>query len=88
MSSREAELLAMAVPASSLTAAGLYTSPRSWGVYELESVARGTKRFRYGNHPVRQAELEREFGRVTRIHLFAARSLAAELAGILNAGNQ
>ena len=38
-----------------------------------------------GNHPVRQQELEREFGKVERVALFVSRSVAEELSALLNA---
>ena len=84
-SSREAELLGQTVRPSSLTPAGPYTVPRSWGVYQLHAEPGRSQRFRYGNHPVRQLELEREFGRVACVGLFTSRPLAVELAQLYNA---
>ena len=86
MDRRVSELLSQAVQQSTLRSAGTYTNPRSWGVYEVEPAQPvATKRFRIGNHPVRQQELEREFGTVQRIALFTSRSLAEQLSAILNA---
>lgn len=62
-----------------LTADGMYTQPRSWGVYKLTMAAGQGRQYRFGNHPVRQRELEREFGRVQVLSLFLSR-LAAEEA--------
>lgn len=42
-----------------------YTISRSYGVYEILSTI-NTKRFRFGNHPVRENELVREFENVKR----------------------
>ena len=84
-SNREAELLKQSVLQSSLTPAGSLTVPRSWGVYQLAAGPSQSKRFRYGNHPVRQSELEHEFGRVACVALFTSRPLASELAHLYNA---
>lgn len=81
------ELLAKAVEPTSLRPAGLYTRPPSWGVYKIApSRPTATRRYRFGNHPVRQMELQREFGSVRVIAHFTARALADELAALLNAG--
>lgn len=85
MDQRVSELLSLAVQQSMLRIAGAYTNPRSWGVYEVDPAQPvATKRFRIGNHPVRQHELEREFGTVRRIALFTSRTLAEQLSAILN----
>lgn len=60
-----------------------YTIPRSFGVYEIPSVT-NTKRFRFGNHPVRENELIREFDSIARIGLFLDRKDAKALADFLN----
>ena len=59
-----------------------YTIPRTYGVYEISSI--NTKRFRFGNHPVREKELIREFKNVKRIALFLDRNDAKLLADNLN----
>lgn len=46
-----------------------YTIPRSFGVYEIPLTTNG-KRYRFGNHPVRENELIRELESVKRIGLF------------------
>lgn len=80
-------LLALAVSESSVTLDGSYTKPRTWGVYEIEPPQdnRSTRRYRLGNHPVRQRELEQEFGAARRIALFTSRTLAEQLERHLNA---
>lgn len=82
-------LLALAVAESSVILDGSYTKPRTWGVYEIEPPAnnRSTRRYRLGNHPVRQRELEQEFGVAKRLALFTSRTLAEQLQRQLNARN-
>lgn len=63
---------------------GMLTLPRSYGVYTLPASASGTLRYRYGNHPVRMTELEREFGSCQLCHLFLHREDAAAMADLLN----
>lgn len=65
---------------------GTLTHPRSYGVYELPTNIGAGRRFRFGNHPIRMRELEREFGRCSRRYLFLSRSDAEEVARALNAG--
>ena len=80
-------LLAKGVEASALAADGSYTKPRSWGVYEITPPKRtATRPYRLGNHPVRQRELEQEFGKAKVVSLFTSRTLAEELAKLLNLG--
>lgn len=84
---RVRDLLGKTVEPGALRPAGLYTQPASWGVYEIAlSSPTPTRRYRFGNHPVRQLELQREFGAVKVIAQFTARPLAEELAALLNAG--
>jgi hypothetical protein len=63
-----------------------YTSPRTWGVYEIVGTDSGAagKRYRKGNHPIRHRELLREFGVVKLLALFTEESLAIDLASSLN----
>jgi hypothetical protein len=83
------ELLAKGVEASSLVADGSYTKPRSWGVYEIKPPkGTATRLYRLGNHPVRQRELEQEFGKVKLVCLFLSRTLAEELAKLFNQGSR
>ena len=60
-----------------------YTIPRSFGVYEIRATTKA-KRFRFGNHPVRENELILEFDNVQRIALFLDRNHAKNLADFLN----
>lgn len=88
MSARVNELLAVSVPVSSVAAQGKYTTPRTWGVYEITPSRDGgaTRRFRFGNHPIRQRELESEFSNAGIVALFYERAFAEELARLLNNG--
>jgi len=63
-----------------------YTNPRTWGVYEVEATKPGAagKRFRKGNHSIRQQELQREFGEVRVVALFEEEKLATDLALHMN----
>ena len=79
-------LLANAIEPSSVVISGQYTSPRTWGVYEIDASHEATSRFRMGNHPVRQQELVREFGKAQLLYLFTSRPLALQLAALLNSG--
>ncbi|GAA3952558.1 hypothetical protein [Allohahella marinimesophila] len=51
-----------------------WTTPRTYGVYAV--TRDGAADIRFGNHPVRQRELEREFGAATLIALYNDRELA------------
>ena len=82
--SRKSELRAVAISASSVRSDGTLTTPRSFGVYRIGGSARGTRLFRFGNHPIRQHELIREFGVARLEALFLERVLASELASLLN----
>lgn len=69
-----------AITPSSVRADGLYTLPRSFGVYQIPTSANTTRRYRFGNHPVRQRELEREFGSCKLEYLFTEREDAETVA--------
>jgi hypothetical protein len=60
-----------------------YTSPRTYGVYEILETT-DAKRFRFGNHPVREKEVTREFESVKRVAIFLEREDAKALADFLN----
>ena len=79
-------LLKHAIAKTNVAFGNSYTNPRTWGVYEIEPLEsnRTTRRFRIGNHPVRQRELETEFGKAKCIAIFLNRILALELQVILN----
>ncbi|MCA9232644.1 MAG: hypothetical protein KDA57_18485 [Planctomycetales bacterium] len=76
--------LARAISPSSVRADGPLTDPRSYGVYRLPGNATG-RSFRFGNHPIRMLELEREFGACKLEYLFRrredARAVALHLSG-------
>jgi hypothetical protein len=61
---------------------GRLTSPRTWGTYDLGSS--GSRRFRYGNHPIRMTELLREHGKCSLVALFHTQQDANRLAALLN----
>lgn len=86
MSTPADELLALAVSPASLERRGNYTEPRTWGVYDVSfhNAPSATRRFRFGNHPVRQRELEAEFSKAYVIATFTDRGLARSLADLLN----
>ena len=81
---RKKELLALSIDITEVEDAGPLTKPRTWGVYRVIGPAQGSTRFRFGNHPVREWELRREFGNISLEALFKDRSLAKELKNILN----
>ena len=83
-SSRKAALLAKTIDASSFKTVGVYTHPRSYGVYRLTAKKKKGRTFRFGNHPVRRDELVREFGGVEVMAMFLNRRDAEELAAIEN----
>lgn len=60
-----------------------YTIPRTFGVYEISN-SKNCKKFRYGNHPVREIELMHEFGKVIKCVLFLDRDDAKSLSDYLN----
>ena len=62
------QLLTRAVNPKTLRHGGIYTSPRSFGVYRVPINSGGTHRF--GNHPIRQAELTNEFGECEVLAIF------------------
>ena len=78
------ELAERAIPPRSVRPDGKLTLPRSYGVYELPGDVRNTRRFRYGNHPVRLQELERKFGACKLLYLFGTRADAAATANACN----
>ena len=78
------DLSTRAISPGSVKPDGSLTSPRSYGVYELQLSAGATRRYRLGNHPVRQFELEREFGSCKLVYLFRQRSDAVQMAALLN----
>jgi hypothetical protein len=79
------ELLALSVSATSVRIDGRYTLPRTYGVYRLENTSDADRRFRFGNHPVRQEELIREYGAAILEAIYLEREHAMELASLRNA---
>jgi len=63
---------------------GRLTLPKSYGVYQILNTANAGKAFRYGNHPVRQSEIQREFGDCYLVYLFLEREHAFRMQKILN----
>lgn len=63
---------------------GRLTSPRSYGVYQIPEIVTSGRMFRYGNHPVRQLELQREFGDCSLVYLFLEREYAFRMQQLLN----
>ena len=60
-----------------------WTIPRTWGVWDIGSQSAG-KRFRYGNYPIRGAELLREYDRPQLISLYTNRAAAKSNADSRN----
>lgn len=81
-----AALRSRAIEATDVLVDGSLTRPRSWGVYRLPAHAGATRVFRYGNHPVRMHELQREFGQCSLEALFLDREDARALAMALHGG--
>jgi hypothetical protein len=78
------QILARAIDPGDVVADGVLTRPRSYGVYLLSPDAKRTRRWRFGNHPIRQRELEAEFGGATLQALFLNRDDAREVARLRN----
>jgi hypothetical protein len=79
------ELLAKAIKSTAFKVVGTLTRPRTYGVYRLDGKATSSRRFRFGNHPIRQLELINEYGAAEVIAVFFDRRDAEELASIENA---
>ena len=82
MSSLES-IIQRAVSPSRVRVVGNYTSPPTYGVYEVPRSGTSVKRYRIGNYPVRMRELEREFGSCRLGYLFESREDAAQVARLL-----
>lgn len=83
-------LLAKSIDPSSVRPDGQYTNPKTWGVYEVERLLDGKrgKGFHFGNHPIRQQELIRQFGEAKAKALYMSRIDAEEVAYLLNGGRR
>jgi hypothetical protein len=77
-------VVARAISERAVVMDGDLTRPRSFGVYQIPRANKAIRLFRYGNHPVRMRELEREFGSASLRHLFLSRQDAQRVAGELN----
>lgn len=77
-------LLKHAISSDQVRIKGCLTEPRSYGVYALPLDRDGTRRFRFGNHPMRQQELKHAFGSCALYQLFLERKEAESLARWLN----
>lgn len=64
-----------------------WTLPRSYGVWELPNKSCG-KKYRFGNNPVREKELAKEFGSVKMVDLYLSRESARDQANKLNEETQ
>lgn len=83
---RVQDLQSRAVAPESVKADGNYTVPRTWGVYRVDAFKDGRRgsAFHLGNHPVRQRELERQFGAAELVMLFGSRIDAEEMKYLLS----
>ena len=81
-----ASLISQAISPNAVRLDGSLTIPRTYGVFELSRSAGTTRKIRYGNFPVRQTELLKEFGACKLVHLFKKRDLAQRTAKLLNEG--
>lgn len=81
------DLMRHAVSEATLVADGILTRPRSYGVYDIGLGHGGTKRYRFGNHPIRGTELRAEFGQARVVAIFLERQHARAVANIRN-GNR
>ncbi|MDH7451679.1 hypothetical protein QF205_01110 [Luteimonas composti] len=79
-----AALRSRAIELTEVRVDGPTTRSRGWGVYRLPEGVGGTRAARYGNHPVRMQELQREFGSCRLEALFLAREDARALATAMN----
>ncbi|WP_110019361.1 hypothetical protein [Plasticicumulans acidivorans] len=77
-------LAARAIKPQDVRPNGPLTTPRRFGVYELLSPTPDTRRFRFGNHPVRLYELERERGSCRLLYPFLQRADVEVMASALN----
>lgn len=73
-------IITRSISPSSVSADGPLTYPRTYGVYRIPTSAGSTRRFRFGNHPIRQRELEIEFGSCQLEYLFTDREDAKAVA--------
>lgn len=77
-------IIRCAVSPSNVRVTDHLTEPPSYGVYMLPDNCETTRRYRFGNHPVRMHELERAFRECTLKHLCSHRADAKALTSMLN----
>ena len=77
------KIIERAIHTSDVRIEGGLTSPRSYGVFRVKD-ASTSRKFRFGNYPVRMRELEQEFGACVLMYLFLNRDDAQNLASLLN----
>jgi hypothetical protein len=73
-----------AISTKSVRIKGPLTQPRSYGVYAITANYGVTRRYHFGNYPVRMRELVKQFGNCTLEYLFLSRNEAKKLASMLN----
>jgi hypothetical protein len=56
----QADLLQFVIQEAYVQPDGRYTTPRSYGAYQLSAPRKSGKQWAFGNHPVRRAELNRQ----------------------------
>lgn len=82
-------LMQLAVDSKKFYIQGIYTSPRTYGVYALinrlnHHQSNHGKKFRFGNHPIRQHELIKQYGTAEIQAVFLERHQAKIFADRLN----
>jgi hypothetical protein len=75
------KLLLKAVSLDSVKIVGRYTNPPTYGVYDVGGEG---YQYRFGNHPVRKEELNRQHRYVSTIAIFRERDDAKKLSSLLN----
>lgn len=82
---RGAVLLCRSVAPAAVIKSARLTVPPTFGVYCVEDFAAGGRKLQYrvGNHPVRHAELTRQFGAAALLGLFLSRADAEEFRHLL-----
>lgn len=83
-------LVANSVDPNGLVVTGRYTSPRTWGVYKVPRLIKGTRgsAYYFGNFPARGVELVSRYGEATAVAIYTNRLDAEELAYKLNGGTR
>jgi hypothetical protein len=77
-------LLARSISPAAVRIVGNYTVPETFGVYQVTGNLNWGRKYRFGNHPVRQRELVRDYGAAHLEALFESRFNAKAFARILN----